>query len=813
MSYDHKAIEEKQQQRWAEAKIFEAQESSSKPKQYILVEFPYPSGAGLHVGHCRSYTALDIVARKSRMEGKNVLFPIGFDAFGLPTENYAIKHKIHPRKATDDNIANFTRQLQSVGFSFDWSRTVDTTEPDYYRWTQWIFLQLLEKGLAYQAEIPINWCPKCKIGLANEEVVAGNCERCGAKTERRKKKQWMLAITKYAQRLYDDLATVDFLPKIRAQQENWIGPSTGSTIRFAICDVPFTIEVFTTRSDTLFGCTYVVLAPEHSLIENLKSKIENWSAVETYITASAKKSDLERTELTKEKTGVQLQGVQAINPVNGESVPVYIADYVLAGYGTGAVMAVPAHDERDFAFAKKFNLPIKTVVQSKIANQTSEINTAFTDDGILTDSAEFTGLTSAEARSKITAKLETEGKGRATVNFKLRDWVFSRQRYWGEPIPVVHCAACGVVPLPASALPLTLPHVDSYEPTDNGDSPLAAITDWVNTECPKCGGKATRETDTMPNWAGSSWYFLRYTDPQNSEALASKEALAYWTPVDLYNGGMEHTVLHLLYSRFWHKFLYDLGLVPTSEPYQKRVSHGMILGPDGEKMSKSRGNVINPDEVIKSYGADTLRVYEMFIGPFDQAVTWSESGVEGARRFLERVYRLFDRPLEKKPADGCPLSATPEFRRALHKTIKKVTEDIEGMHFNTAVSQMMIFINFCYEQKALPQPGMEKFLKIFSVFAPHLAEELWAKLGHETLIASESWPAWSPSFVVDDEITIVFQVNGKIRDEARVAATIDKDAAIQLAKQNEKVQKWMEGKPIVKEIFVPGKLVNIVVQG
>jgi leucyl-tRNA synthetase len=817
MSYDHKKFESKWQKKWDKEKLYAATNGDKREKFYVLVEFPYPSGDGLHVGHCRSYTALDIVARKNRMEGKNVLFPIGFDAFGLPTENYAIKNKIHPREATDKNIANFTKQLKSIGFSFDWERVVDTTDPEYYRWTQWIFLQFFKAGLAYQAEIPINWCTDCKIGLANEEVVNGKCERCGGEIERRVKKQWMLKITEYAQRLLDDLDTVDYLPRIKTQQTNWIGRSEGASVDFAITGSKASIEVFTTRPDTLFGATYTVLSPEHELLQNLKPQIKNWKEVQAYIDEAAKKSDLERTELAKDKTGVRLDGVMAVNPVNAEEIPIFVADYVLASYGTGAIMAVPAHDERDHEFATKFGVEIREVVEPPKPVEKE----CFTGDGVAINSGEFDGLKTAEFKKKIIKFLEDKKAGEKSINFKLRDWVFSRQRYWGEPIPIIHCDKCGAVPLEDKDLPLELPDVKNYEPTDTGESPLATITDWVNTTCPKCGDPAKRETDTMPNWAGSSWYFLRYIDPQNSKFFADIDKLKYWLlpaprslgegGVDLYNGGMEHTVLHLLYSRFWHKFLYDQKLVPTSEPYSKRISHGMILGSDGEKMSKSRGNVMNPDEIIAKFGADTLRIYEMFIGPFDQAAAWNEGGVEGVRRFLDKVERLSEKELIDCPDGKCPKDIPEDFKRTLHKTIKKVTEDLEHFHFNTAVSALMIFVNEATQLPKLPRGAFEKFLTLLAPFAPHLAEELWEKLGNKKSIHLEAWPSFDEKLAVDDQIDLVVQVNGKLRDTISVAADIDEKAALDLAKKSEKVQKWLEEKEIRKEIFVKGKLVNLVV--
>jgi leucyl-tRNA synthetase len=858
MSFDHKKFEPKWQKKWDKQQLYAAVDDSPKEKFYLLVEFPYPSGDGLHVGHCRSYTALDIVARKKRMEGKNVLFPIGFDAFGLPTENFAIKNKIQPRVATDKNIANFTKQLKSIGFSFDWNRVVDTTDPKYFKWTQFIFLKFFEAGLAYQAEIPINWCVDCKIGLANEEVVDGKCERCGGAIERRVKKQWMLAITKYAQKLLDGLETVDFLPRIKIQQQNWIGRSEGAEVDFAITDSAEKIKVFTTRPDTLFGATYTVLAPEAELLQKLKPQIKNWKEVEQYLAAASAKSDLERTELAKEKTGVRLEGVMAINPVNDEEIPIFVADYVLAGYGTGAIMAVPAHDERDFEFATKFKIEIKPVFhryfeqwdnqtqkegdirlgskktrtsikskkedvklndqnildalkQQALSDLSRENIHAIDGEGVLFDSGEFTGLWSVEARKQIIEFLEKKKVGKAAINFKLRDWIFSRQRYWGEPIPIVHCSKCGAVPLELKNLPLELPEVENYEPTETGESPLASIEKWVNCDCPKCGGAAKRETDTMPNWAGSSWYFLRYIDPQNDEAFAAPEKLAKWLPVNLYNGGMEHTVLHLLYSRFWHKFLFDQKLVPTPEPYAKRISHGMILGPDGEKMSKSRGNVVNPDEIIEKFGADTLRIYEMFIGPFDQAAAWNEGGVEGVRRFLDKVERLSEKELIDCPDGKCPKEVPEDFKRTLHKTIQKVSADLENRHFNTAVAAMMIFVNEATQLAQLPQAALEKFLTLLAPFAPHLAEELWEKLGNKKSIHLEEWPTFDPKLAQDETITLAISVNGKLRDTISVAADIGKDEAVKLARKSEKIQKWLEGKEIKKEIFVPGKMVNLVV--
>ncbi len=803
--YQPAVIEPKWQKKWEERKVFAATEDPAREKFYALIEFPYPSGDGLHVGHVRSQTALDIVARKKRMEGKNVLYPIGWDAFGLPTENYAIKNKIQPRAATDRNIAIFKRQIKAIGISFDWSREIDTTDPRYYRWTQWIFLQLFRKGLAYRAEMPINWCPACKIGLANEEAVDGKCERCGAATEQRMKKQWMLAITAYAQKLLDGLETVDYIPRVKLSQQNWIGRSEGAEVKFQILNSKFQITVFTTRPDTLFGATFLVLAPEHKLVQSLKCKMQNLDEVEKYISATKNKSDLDR-QTEKEKTGVELQGIRAINPVNGEEIPIFIADYILSGYGTGAIMAVPAHDERDWEFAKKYGIEIRRVISG------GEENKCWTGGGILVNSDFLDGLSVAAATKKIIGFLEKKNLGARKITYKLRDWVFSRQRYWGEPIPIVHCSKCGAVPLDEKDLPLELPPVESYEPTDTGESPLSKITEWVAAKCPQCGGAAKRETDTMPNWAGSSWYFLRYADPMNSHEFANAQKLKYWGQVDLYNGGMEHTVLHLLYSRFWNQFLHDEGLVPYAEPYARRISHGMILAPDGEKMSKSRGNIVNPDDIVRKYGADTLRVYEMFIGPYDQATLWSAQGVEGARRFLEKVWRLFtEKKLEPKPADDCPSSATPEFKQMLHQTIKKVTEDIDHFSFNTAISQMMIFANFASGLDCLPKAGLEKFLQILSPFAPHLAEELWEKLGNKDLIALQPWPKWNPEMIKKSKITLVVQVNGKRRGELKIAADIGETEVIRLAKENVDVAKWLAGKIIKKDIFVPGKLVNFVV--
>jgi len=1059
MVYNHKEIERKWQEKWEKDGIYRAEDKSSKPASapqdaelrrgkdnfYCLIEFPYPSGEGLHVGHPRSYTAMDIIARKKRMEGKNVLYPIGWDAFGLPTENYAIKTGVHPKIATEKNIKNFMRQLKSLGFSFDWSREINTTDPEYYKWTQWMFLQFFKHGLAYKTKMAINWCLKCKIGLANEEVVNGKCERCGGEVEKRQKEQWMIKITKYAQRLIDDLDKVDYLPRIKDQQINWIGRSEGAEVDFKIktgeinlgekhsskkiekmfeildevneaiskekikiwfngtfgvagyyghvfddphdvdCGVlekdldkareiieklgykkiedkenpkfkvsvydagDFTLEigtfdrdlgdkivklegrefrvpeadwfaecyritapkerragkndalraeflesisenlkikVFTTCPDTLFGATYMVLAPEHEIIQKLKSKIQNLAEVEKYIEKSKRKSDLERTELQKEKTGVELEGIKAINPVNNEEIPVWVADYVLTGYGTGAIMAVPAHDERDFEFAKKFNLQIKKVVQppqvipnspfqagassGAIGNLQGDIESeCFSGYGMSINSDFLSGLLTLDAKEKMTEWLEKNNVGKKTVNYKLRDWVFSRQRYWGEPIPLVFCPACakasageenaGWLPIREEDLPVELPEVEKYEPTDNGESPLANMHDWINVKCPKCGGEAKRETDTMPNWAGSSWYFLRYTDPKNKKEFASAEALKNFMPVDWYNGGMEHVTLHLLYSRFWHKFLYDIGVIPKEcgdEPYKKRTSHGMILGEGGEKMSKSRGNVINPDEMVKLYGADTLRVYEMFMGPFDQAIPWDTKGLVGCRRFLEKVWGLKEKIIVKKEGETKEnldewqnsmavkygsneemerrqnikkIQEIKEAKKLLHQTVKKVGEDIEGIKFNTAIAQMMIFINGGFplvdelkikypelelgdnEIKQILKEDFEIFLKLLAPFAPHIAEELWSKIGNKTSIHLEKWPEYDKSLIVDEEIELIVQINGKLRDKIKIKADLGEEEAKKIVLESEKVKIWIDGKKIKQVVFVKGKLMNIVV--
>ncbi len=800
--YNFSAIEKKWQDRWEKEGAFHASNDSDKPKYYTLIEFPYPSGMGLHVGHPRGYTALDIISRKRRMEGYNVLYPIGWDAFGLPTENYAIKNNIHPKIVTEKNVANFTRQLKMLGFSFDWSREINTTDPNYYKWTQWIFLQLFKKGLAYKQEMPINWCTGCKVGLANEEVVNGVCERCGSPVEQRRKSQWMLKITEYAQRLIDDLDEVDYLEKIKTQQKNWIGRSEGAEVKFTLSSGDDLI-VYTTRADTLFGATYVVMSPEHKLIEKLKDQIENYDEVLEYKAAAARKSEFERTELAKDKTGVALKGIYAVNPANGEKLPVWISDYVLVTYGTGAIMAVPAHDSRDWDFAKKFNLPIVEVVSGG-KNVQEE---AYTDvySGNMVNSGFLNGMPVKEAIPAMIDWLEKEGLGKRKVNFKLRDWVFSRQRYWGEPIPLVYCEKCGWVPIDESELPLTLPEVEHFEPGENGESPLAKAYDWINTTCPHCGGPAKRETDTMPQWAGSSWYFLRYMDPHNDKALASKEALEYWSPVDWYNGGMEHTTLHLLYSRFWHKFLYDIGVVPTKEPYMKRTSHGMILGENGEKMSKSRGNVVNPDEVVNEFGADAFRTYEMFIGAFDQSTPWSQQGLKGCYKFLERVWNL-----QSIVTDDEGYSA--DLEKSIHKTIKKVGDDFERMKYNTAIAAMMSLVNEFTKKGSVTKGEYKTLITLLNPVAPHMTEELWEILGGKGLLSLHAWPTYDEDKTVDDEVEIVVQVNGKIRDKMMIPSGLDRDALQETAMNSDKIKSLTEGKTIVKVIAVPGKLVNVVVK-
>ena len=839
--YNHREVEEKWQKVWDDEKAFKTSTDYSKPKYYALVEFPYPSGDGLHVGHPRPYTALDIVARKRRMQGYNVLYPMGWDAFGLPTENYAIKNHVHPRMVTKKNVERFKNQLHSLGYSFDWDREINTTDTEYYKWTQWIFLKLFKAGLAYKSEMPINWCTSCKVGLANEEVVNGVCERCGSEVVRKVKSQWMLKITEYADKLIEGLDNVDYIERVKVSQKNWIGKSTGAEVDFSLTGKEDKLRIYTTRPDTLFGATYMVVSPEHPMIEKYKEEISNYDALVAYREQASRKSDFERTELAKEKTGVQIEGLTATNPVNGREIPIWISDYVLMTYGTGAIMAVPAHDERDWDFAKKFNLPIIEVVGGSPVSVQEKV---FTDveTGIMVNSEFLNGLSVAEAKKKITEFLEEKGIGHSKTNFKLRDWVFSRQRYWGEPIPIVQCEKCGYVPLDESELPLTLPEVESYEPTDNGESPLAAMTEWVNTTCPCCGGPAKRETDTMPQWAGSSWYFLRYTDPHNTEALASKEALNYWLPVDWYNGGMEHTTLHLLYSRFWHRFLYDQEVVPCPEPYQKRTSHGMILGLNphnyanlpaeeqkklleqcgsesaaraalkekyGEmadhpvvKMSKSLGNVVNPDEIVMEYGADTLRTYEMFIGAFDVSAAWSEDGVKGCRRFLERVWKLQDILVE-----GDEYSKEMETR--VHQTIKKVSADYENLKFNTAIAAMMALINDFYKRNAVTAGEYKTLLALLNPVAPHITEELWQAAGYEGRVYQAAWPVYDEAKTVEAAVEIGVQVNGKLRVTVTVPKDMDKDAVITAAK--EALGHKLAG-TIVKEIYVPGRIVNIVVK-
>nr|WP_298179184.1 leucine--tRNA ligase [uncultured Ruminococcus sp.] len=802
MKYNHKAVEEKWQKIWEDKGVFHASDDTEKEKFYALIEFPYPSGQGLHVGHPRPYTALDTVARKRRLEGYNVLYPIGWDAFGLPTENYAIKNHIHPEIVTKKNIARFKKQIQSLGISFDWSREINTTDPEYYKWTQWIFIQLYKHGLAYKKEMNVNWCTSCKCVLANEEVVNGVCERCGSEVVHKVKSQWMLKITEYADRLINDLDLVNYPDRVKAQQKNWIGRSKGAEVDFTTTTGD-TLTIYTTRADTLYGATYMVISPEHPMIEKWADKISNMDEIKKYQEAAARKSDFERTEVAKEKTGVRIDGINAINPVNNKEIPIFISDYVLVSYGTGAIMAVPAHDTRDWEFAKKFDLPIIEVVKG--GNVQEE---AYTDcaKGIMVNSGMLDGLTVDEAKKKIIDWLTSEGKGHSKVNYKLRDWVFSRQRYWGEPIPMVYCEKCGYVPIDEKDLPLRLPMVESYEPTDNGESPLAKMTDWINTTCPCCGGKAKRETDTMPQWAGSSWYYLRYMDPHNKNAIASKEALNYWSPVDWYNGGMEHTTLHLLYSRFWHKFLYDIGVVPTPEPYAKRTSHGMILGENGEKMSKSRGNVVNPDEIVDEYGADTMRLYEMFIGDFEKAAPWSKASIRGCRRFVERYWNL-----QSVLIDGDKIR--PELEGAFNKAIKKVGEDIENIKFNTAIATLMALINDISNVKSINKEELRIFSILLNPFAPHVTEEVYeaCKLGNGILAEAE-WPEYDESKCVDESVEIVVQVNGKIKAKLNIPVDADKDAVLDLAKNDENVKKAIDGMKIIKEIVVPKKLVNLVVK-
>lgn len=805
MSYNFKNIEKKWQNKWEKEGTFNAKTDYNMKKWYGLIEFPYPSGQGLHVGHPRSYTAIDIIARKRRLQGYNVLYPIGFDAFGLPAENYAIKTNVHPKITTAKNIAHFTEQLKSLGFSFDWSRVVDTTDPNYYKWTQWIFIQLFKKGLAYKATMPINFCTGCKVGLANEEVVNGVCERCGSPVVQKEKSEWMLKITEYAQRLIDDLDDVDFLDKIKTQQRNWIGRSEGAEVKFKIADSDEELTVYTTRPDTLFGATYMVIAPEHHLIQKLADKILNLEEIEEYKKKAALKSDFERSEINKDKTGVEIKGIKAINPLTNKEIPIWISDYVLSSYGTGAIMAVPAHDSRDFEFATKFNLPIVQVVKSNDDVKVDLSKEAFTDvaTGILINSGFLDGLSVTDAKSKVIKYLEENKIGSKKVNYKLRDWVFSRQRYWGEPIPMVYCECCGWQPIDEKDLPLTLPEIDDFKPGENGESPLAKLDDWINTTCPKCGKPAKRETDTMPQWAGSSWYFLRYMDPHNNNELASKEALNYWGQVDWYNGGMEHTTLHLLYSRFWHKFLYDIGVVPNKEPYAKRTSHGMILGTNGEKMSKSKGNVINPDDIVNEFGADTFRVYEMFMGPFDQTAAWSMDSIRGCGKFLDRVWNM-----QEFLVDGDKFTAETE--KMMNKAIKKVSTDIEEMKFNTCISTFMTMVNEFYKLKRINKAEFKTFLTLLNPFAPHISEELNKLIGFEDDVASYSWPEFDEAKTIDDEITLPVQINGKLK--ANITIYLDEDEESVKEKVHNAIQSKLNGKTIVKEIYVKNKIYNVVVK-
>ena len=803
MEYNFKEIESKWQNVWYTQNTFAAKQDFSLPKYYCLVEFPYPSGQGLHVGHPRPYTALDIVARKRRMQGYNVLYPMGWDAFGLPTENYAIKNHIHPKIVTKNNVARFKNQLHSLGYSFDWDREINTTDPEYYHWTQWIFLKLFKAGLAYKTEMPINWCTSCKVGLANEEVVNGVCERCGAPVVRKVKSEWMLKITDYADKLIEGLNDVDYIERVKVSQKNWIGRSTGAEVDFRIKDTEDKLRIYTTRCDTLFGVTYMVVSPEHPYLDKYKDQIKNWEEIVAYREQASRKSDFERAELAKDKTGVAIDGLTAINPVNGKEVPIWVSDYVLMSYGTGAIMAVPAHDERDWEFAKKFHLPIIQVV-AKNGEEVDVNEAAFTDvaTGVLINSDFLNGLEVKDAKEKMIKFLEEKGIGQAKTNYKLRDWVFSRQRYWGEPIPIVHCDKCGYVPIDESELPLLLPEVESYMPTDNGESPLAAMTDWVNTTCPCCGGPAKRETDTMPQWAGSSWYFLRYTDPHNDKALASPEALKYWLPVDWYNGGMEHTTLHLLYSRFWHKFLYDQGVVPTPEPYQKRTSHGMILGENGEKMSKSRGNVVNPDDIVQEYGADTLRTYEMFIGAFDLAASWSEDGVKGCRRFLDRVWKLQDLMTDEE-------GYSKDLETKMHQTIKKVSNDFENLKYNTAIAAMMTLLNDFYKKGSITRGELKTLIILLNPVAPHITEEMWQIIGCEGRVYQQTWPEFEEAKTVESSVEIAVQINGKVKGTLGIQKDDPKDQVI--AKAKEVIADKLTGN-IVKEIYVPGRLVNIVMK-
>lgn len=799
--YNPNSIEKKWQKYWEENKTFKTSDDKSKKRFYALVEFPYPSGQGLHVGHPRPYTALDIVSRKRRMQGYNVLYPMGWDAFGLPTENFAIKNKIRPEVVTENNIKNFKRQMQSIGFSFDWDREINTTDPDYYKWTQWIFIQMFKKGLAYKKEMPINWCPSCKTGLANEEVIDGHCERCGGQVVRKVKNQWMLKITEYADRLIDDLKDVDYFDRIKSQQINWIGRSYGAEINFAVKEVDEKITVFTTRADTIFGATYMVISVDHPLIEKYSDRIKNIDEIRSYRSEVAKKSELERTDLSKEKTGYKIDGLTAINPLTNKEIPVYVSDYVLMTYGTGAIMAVPAHDDRDYEFAKKFNIDMIPVIEG------SDIeNCAFTEtnEGNLINSGFLNGLTVDEAKEKMYEYIEEKEIGHKKTNYKLRDWVFSRQRYWGEPIPLVYCEHCGWVPLDEKDLPLVLPKVDNYEPTDNGESPLSKIDDFVHTKCPKCGRDAVRETDTMPQWAGSSWYYLRYTDPHNDEAIASIENLDYYTPVDWYNGGMEHTTLHLLYSRFWHKFLYDIGVVPTKEPYMKRTSHGMILGDNNEKMSKSRGNVVNPDDIVRDFGADTLRCYEMFIGDFEKSAPWSENGVKGCRKFLDKVWRT------QELVDGD--SNFEKMETLIHQTIKKVSEDYENLKFNTAIAQLMTLLNEFNNLDKISKEQFKIFLILLNPVCPHITEEIWQRMGYEGYVHESSWPEYDESKTILDVIELPIQVNGKLRATVEINREASEDEVYEKAVKDDVVAKYLEGKNVVKKIYVKGRIFNIIVK-
>ena len=804
MAYNFKEVEKKWQEKWYKEGTFNAKNDYTMKKWYGLIEFPYPSGQGLHVGHPRSYTALDIIARKRRLQGYNVLFPIGFDAFGLPAENYAMKTNVHPKITTEKNVAHFTDQLKALGFSFDWSRTVDTTDPKYYKWTQWIFVQLFKKGLAYKTTMPINFCTSCKVGLANEEVVNGVCERCGSEVIQKEKSEWMLKITDYAQRLIDDLDDVNYLEQIKTQQRNWIGRSEGAEVKFKIKESDEELVVYTTRPDTLFGATYMVIAPEHELIKRFSSKIQNMEEVKEYQNKTALKSDFERAEINKDKTGVEIRGIKAINPLNNKEIPVWISDYVLSSYGTGAIMAVPAHDSRDYEFAKKFGLSIIQVIDGENADIENE---AFTDveTGVLINSGFLNGLSVKEAKAKVIEYLEDNKIGTKKVNYKLRDWVFSRQRYWGEPIPMVYCEECGWVPIDEKDLPLTLPELEDFKPGEDGESPLARLESWVNTTCPHCGKPAKRETDTMPQWAGSSWYFLRYMDPHNNEALASKEALNYWGPVDWYNGGMEHTTLHLLYSRFWHKFLYDIGVVPTKEPYAKRTSHGMILGTNGEKMSKSKGNVINPDDIIEEFGADTFRVYEMFMGPFDQTANWSMESIRGCGKFLDRVWNLQDMLIEGE-------HFRPETEKMMHKAIKKVSSDIEEMKFNTSVSTFMTMVNEFYRLKTINKAEFETFLTLLNPFAPHMTEEINKLIGNEKALSTKNWPEFDEEKAKDDVINLPIQVNGKLRQTLQIPANLEETEIKEKVHDDETIKRFIENQEIVKEIYVKNKIYNIVIK-